>query len=580
MGELRSSHFHTGIDIRTGGQEGLKVLAADNGYVFRISVNPSGYGNTIYIKHPNGHTTVYAHLKSFRKDIAEYVRKEQYSKNKFKLNVFPDGSTFKVKRGDVIALSGNSGSSGGPHLHFDVRNRNQNLLNPLHYGFSEITDIRPPLAKNLALVTTTIGSRVNGEFGRIEIPFEYNKSDYFINDTIYAVGRIGLELYAYDRMNNTRFKTGINKIEVLVNDKIHLITSIDTWSFSKARQFYTYTNYEALVMTGKRYHKLYIDKGNHLPFYSLTTDQGYLTIEEGKIYVVKINLTDSYNNKSTVDFVIKGSKINSAQGKNTKAQYGNWSISTNTLIIMAKKQETVLLGNKPIQATYTTEQYAIYLHNLKQSIPSSYLINGETKTLPIKAFIKAGSTYKYYHKVADIQFWKSTLFKDFYFTFESKLDTTTGVEIITIGNSNIPLNKNYSVTFKPSNIPISTKYLAVYGVWGKNSSFVGGKWNGTQISFKSRNFGSYTILADSISPTIKPLILTKDEMAFKISDNLSGIATITMRVNGEWVLMNYDPKKSLIWAEKPRSSFNFKGKIKLTVTDKMDNEAIHSTEIK
>ncbi len=579
MGELRSSHFHTGIDIRTGGQEGLDVLSADDGYIFRISVNPKGYGNAIYIKHPNGHTTVYAHLKSFRKDIAEYVRKEQYSKKQFKLNVFPGGSVFKVKRGDIIALSGNSGSSGGPHLHFDVRNRNQDLLNPLHYGFSEITDIRPPLAKNLALVTSTINSRVNGEFGRIEIPFNYKKSNYFITDTINAIGKIGLELYAYDRMNNTRFKTGINKIEVLVNDKVHLITSIDTWPFSKARQFYTYTNYEALATSGKRYHKLYIDEGNQLPFYSPTTNQGYLVIDEGKIYVVKIYLTDSYNNKSTIDFVIKGGKTKESQLTNTKTPRQDWNISNQTLLIKATIGDTVLLDKKPILASYTTKKNAIYLHNLKQSIPSNYSINGETKNFTIKTLIQAGSAYKFYHKVADIQFWKTTLLKDFYFQFESKLDSVTGFEIITIGNSTIPLNKNYSVTFKPASLPASTRYLAVYAVWGKNSSFIGNKWNGNQVSFKSRNFGSYTILADSIPPTIKPLVLNQHEMVFKISDNLAGINKITMLVNKQWVLMNYDPKKRLIWAEKPTASFNFKGIIKLTVTDNMNNKTVHSTNI-
>ncbi len=582
MGELRSSHFHTGIDIRTGGQEGLNVLAADDGYIFRISVNPGGYGNAIYIKHPNGHTTVYAHLKSFRKDIADYVRKQQYSKKQFKLNVFPDGRIFKVKRGDIIALSGNSGSSGGPHLHFDVRNRNQDLLNPLHYGFDEITDIRPPLAKNLALVTTTINSRVSGEFGRIEIPFEYIQNNYFIKDTIFAAGRIGLELYAYDRMNNTRFKTGINKIEVLVNGETYLITTIDTWPFSKARQFYTYVNYEALANNNKRYHKLYIDKGNTLDFYSIATNQGYLNVKNGKTYTVNITLTDSYNNKSYVSFVVKGATTRTPASNTLRVK--PWRVDNDILTYKTRDIDTLLFytNGKSIAPTiaYAKNKEAVYLHNLSTFIPDSVAVNGYMLALPIKAYIKAGVAYKFYDKVADIQFWKTTLFKDFYFTFESKTDSLTGAEIITIGNSTIPLNKNYSVTFKPANLPTNTKYLAVYAVWGKNSSFVGGKWSGNQVSFKSRNFGRYTILADSISPTIKPLILNNNEMVFKINDNLSGIKKITLLVNKQWILMNYDPKKNLIWAEKPMGSFNFKGKIKLIVTDKMDNEAVYSTEIK
>ncbi len=583
MGELRSSHFHTGIDIRTGGQEGLDVLAADDGYIFRISVNPSGYGNAIYIKHPNGHTTVYAHLKSFRKDIADYVRGEQYKKQVFKLNVFPNGTMFKLKRGDIIALSGNSGSSGGPHLHFDVRNRNQDLLNPLHYGFSEITDIRAPLAKNIALVTSNINGRVNGEFGRIEIPFEYDKNNYFIKDTITALGRIGLELYAYDKMNNTRFKTGINKIKVMVNEKIHLITSIDTWPFSKARQFYTYTNYEALATSGKRYHKLYIDDGNYLPFYSPTTNNGYLIIEKDKIYNIHITLTDSYNNKSLVQFVLKGKDENTMVLKNTDLSSKNWKVANNTLVIKTQKNDTLAVfsnGNKlSTQPAFRHKNKPVYLIDLQNKIPDSISVNNKIKRLPIRSFVKAGISYTYYNNTADIQFWKTTLFKDFFFTFSSKIDSITGFEIITIGDSNIPLNKNYSVTFKPSNLPLNKQYLAVYGVWGKNSSFVGSQWKGNQISFKSRNFGSYTILADSIPPIIKPLILNSNEMVFKISDNLSGIKKITMLVNNKWILMNYDPKKRRIWAEKPTASFNFKGKIELTVTDNMNNKAIHSTQI-
>ena len=127
MGELRSTHFHTGIDIRTGGQQGLSVLSAAEGYISRIKVSGSGYGNTIYVLHPNGKTTVYAHLKSFRADIEKYVKDAQYKKESFEVNLFPKANQFVLVKGDTLALSGNSGSSGGPHLHFDIRDENQNL---------------------------------------------------------------------------------------------------------------------------------------------------------------------------------------------------------------------------------------------------------------------------------------------------------------------------------------------------------------------------------------------------------------------------------------------------------------------
>lgn len=582
MGELRSSHFHTGIDVRTGGQEGLAVLAADDGYVSRIAVNPGGYGNALYIKHPNGHTTVYAHLKSFNEKIANYVRSEQYKKQKFAVNLFPNASSFKVNRGDEIAISGNSGSSGGPHLHFDVRNRNQDLLNPLHYGFKEITDIRAPQAKTLAITTSSIESRVNGEFGRIEIPFEYVKNNYFVRDTIHALGRIGLELFAYDRMNNTRFRTGINKIEVKVNNRVHMITSIDTWPFSKSRQFYTYLNYEALANSSKRFHKLYIDEGNHLDFYSTTSDNGYLSIDQNQIYTVEITLSDSYNNKSTVNFIIAGKPDANGYLKNT-SDPKPWRLDKNTLVLATNSSDTLLVflnGNSnSLTPTYSANNKAVYLSNLKENVPDSISINGDIEIIPIKSFIPAGVEYKFYDPLVDIQFWKKTLFSDLYLTLKSKIDTVTGFEIITIGNSNIPLNKNYTVNLKPSNTPENKQYLAIYGVWGKHSSYVGGKWTGNQISFKTRTFGSYTLLADSIPPLIKPLILNQNEMVFKISDNLSGIKEYAMTINNEWVLMNYDPKKNIIWAEKPNASFIFKGNLKLIVLDNMDNESIHSTKL-
>lgn len=583
MGELRSSHFHTGIDIRTGGQEGLAVLAADDGYLSRVKIKPGGYGNTIYIKHPNGHTTVYAHLKSFRPDIAAYVRKQQYEKKTFSIDLYTDKDLFRFSRGDTIAVSGNSGSSGGPHLHFDVRNRNQDLLNPLHYGFKEITDTRPPLAKELALVTTTIESSVNGEFGRIVIPFEYEKNKYFIRDTVNAIGKIGLELFAYDRMTNTRFKTGLNRIEIRVNNSIHMITTIDSWSFSKSRQFYTYINYEALANKGKRFHKLYIDEGNHLPFYSKIINNGYLNIEQGKTYSVEIKIKDSYENESNVNFVINGTTNNAKSFDNTIVPTTSWRLEKNNLILKTNLEDTLRIYTKgkaiSLEPLFVKNKHLIYIWELKKGLIDSISINGRTENLNIVALVPTGIDYKLYNPVADVQFAKNTLFSNLFVTLSSKTDTTSGFEIVTIGNSTIPLNKSFTMNYKPSTAPLNKKYWHMYSVWGKSSAFIGGRWKGDQISFKTRSFGNYTLKADSIPPEIKPLTISSDELVFKITDNLSGIKTINMNVNNQWILMNYDPKRNLIWAEKPRADYIYKEALVLKVTDNSGNERIHSTKI-
>jgi len=178
MGELRASHFHAGLDIKTNGVEGLNVYAAAEGYVSRIAVSTGGYGNAVYVVHPNGTTTVYAHLQRFNKELAKYVLESQYKQKSFTVNLFPDRGRFKLKKGEVLGYSGNSGSSTGPHLHFEIRDANQEVLDPLRIGFTEIKDKIAPIAERIALKTMNINSRVNGQFGRFEFNLEKRGNEY------------------------------------------------------------------------------------------------------------------------------------------------------------------------------------------------------------------------------------------------------------------------------------------------------------------------------------------------------------------------------------------------------------------
>jgi hypothetical protein len=258
MGELRTTHFHSGIDIRTNNMSGYPVVASKSGYISRITMTPSGYGNIIYIKHPDGNTTLYAHLSKFAGAVADYVLNEQYRRKTFSIDLdFPEGR-FPVKQGELIALSGNTGSSGGPHLHFDIRDKDNFALDPLQVaGFPEIVDKLAPAPEKVALKTMTKDSRINDRFGRFEF-YASNKggNKYSMATPILASGVIGLEIIAKDRLAaGSPFYGGVNFIEVRVDDQLVFSQSIDKIDISESRAIYTLMDFKTMRNKGTRFYK-------------------------------------------------------------------------------------------------------------------------------------------------------------------------------------------------------------------------------------------------------------------------------------------------------------------------------------
>jgi murein DD-endopeptidase MepM/ murein hydrolase activator NlpD len=138
FGELRIDHFHSGVDIKTQGATGKEILATASGYVYRISISPGGFGNAIYLRHPAGYSTVYGHLERFTPEIDKYVKEQQYLKKTFTITLFPPKDKFPVTQGDVIGFSGNSGSSAGPHLHYEIRKSDTEApVNPLFLSLEQ-----------------------------------------------------------------------------------------------------------------------------------------------------------------------------------------------------------------------------------------------------------------------------------------------------------------------------------------------------------------------------------------------------------------------------------------------------------
>ncbi len=584
MGELRSNHFHAGIDIKTSGVEGLPVYAAADGFISRIKTSAWGYGNALYIQHPNGETTVYAHLLNYNDPIQDFVRTAQYAQKTFEIELFPERTQFPVKQGEVIAFSGNTGGSGGPHLHFEIRDRNQEVLNPLSYEFAEVVDNIPPDIDRIALISLEKDARINDQFGRFEFNLSKSGAKYQIKEPIFLHGLVGIELLGNDRANGAGNRNGIACIETFLDEEKIFYQNITKFSFSETRDILAFHNYPVYKQTGKRFYKLYIDEGNSLPFYSQTKNKGRLRIRASSKHTVTINAYDTYQNKSQLSFqVIHKAPTNNSTGNIATSES---EVIKNTLKITAhasgagNSSGTFFANRMQYKRSpdYSHGSNSIFLWDLRKGLPDSVEIQGNTWKYNFRALVPSGKVFNLYHKRMDIYFPKTALYDTLYFTSDYWQDGN--MEIFGIGNDIFPLRKNIYVTLKPSLNYKNKARTHVYSVSSSGSfGFEGGDWENSNIKFNTRNFGKFTILADTVPPTINAIKINKDELRFIISDGLSGIDSYETTIDGEWILMQYDYKRDLIWSDKLKKDQPFKGELILKVKDRAGNEAEYKAKL-
>ncbi|MBT8321665.1 MAG: M23 family metallopeptidase, partial [Eudoraea sp.] len=235
FGELRSNHFHSGIDIKTQQRQGLPVFSIADGTITRIKISHWGYGKALYIAHPNGYTSVYAHLKKFSPEIEEYVKKIQYQKQSYEVELFPDFGEIKVKKDSVVAYSGNTGGSSGPHLHFEIRNSiNEKPTNPLLYGL-EVRDATNPSLVSLHAYPLSQEAQVNQSNERVQLSYSKQADGTYLAEKVKALGTIGFGVNAFDRQDLAANKNGVFAIEQRVNGKVYTDFDFDSFSFSETR---------------------------------------------------------------------------------------------------------------------------------------------------------------------------------------------------------------------------------------------------------------------------------------------------------------------------------------------------------
>jgi hypothetical protein len=295
--ELRNNHFHAGIDFKTGGREGLPVRAAKQGYISRISVSHLGYGKALYLSHPDGTTTLYAHLRRFTPPVAGLVRQRQYEEQSFKVDFELEEGLFPVERGQVIAQSGNTGSSAGPHLHFEVRETaSQEVLDPLDWYAPFVNDSRPPHAQGAYLCALP----ERGVVGR-------GKAKVFCSPggTVEAWGDVGAAIRAYDFMDGTKNVYGVKSLTLEVDGKEVFRSGISRFAFSETRFINAFIDYGEWKKHRRFFMKSFIEPGNDLRFLHAHR-KGYVCINQERDYRFVYTLSDAFGNTSHFRFTVRG----------------------------------------------------------------------------------------------------------------------------------------------------------------------------------------------------------------------------------------------------------------------------------
>ncbi len=569
--ELRPNHFHTGLDFKTGGQEGVPILAAADGWVHRIKISSFGYGNVIYLKHPNGKITLYGHLRNFNKELSDYMRKKMYAAKVNELEVYPEPGELQVKQGQRIADSGNTGGSGGPHLHFEIRDSLDRALDPLLFGFPEILDNVAPVPQSIVIVPLEIDSRVNGKFDRLEVNPLANGSDYRLPNDIKITGKVGIEIRSFDQLDGASNRNGFPIFELTDEEGTVFNLTVDKVDFNYTRQFlhHTFQN---------RYSKLYYQKNLKFEFiYPRLENTGHLELEPDVKKNYKLKLRDAYGNESHISFTLLGQDLETNISDGAAPSRASLDYINNILKIKAPVSPKGGLAKFYVGANafemlpaYQDASSRTYLWDMNFGIPEEIDICSEVVIPGINALIPAGKEISYSDKNVQMNFNKKTVLDDLFLRVSQSASSTSPRLLVNSSREYLwnPVNILWSVPNYSGNKSRSHAYYTSGGA----KSFLGGTWDGDTLTFGSRYLGEITILQDNVKPTISVVRVNSSEMRFVIRDALSGIDSYEAYVNGKWVLMRYEHKQAVIWSEK-LSNEPFKGEVLLKVTDKAGNTA-------
>jgi murein DD-endopeptidase MepM/ murein hydrolase activator NlpD len=519
-GEIREAHFHAGIDILA--DPGMKVYSVREGTISRIAVTLQGYGKALYVTHPDGYTSVYAHLSSFLPEVEKYVKDQQYRKRKYVVDLYPAAGKFPVKQGQVIALTGNTGYSFGPHLHFEMRDSNGDIpLNVLTLGFP-VTDSRKPRITCLGIYSLDPQSRVDDSGIKKLIPLTGNNDDRItIPDPVRVWGKIGFGIETYDYLDGRENICSPLQVSLLVDDAPVSSFKLDRIPFEKTSYVNSHIDYAEKIFSGRKIQKLFLDPNNELGIYSGVINRGICRFTDSIIHPVVIRVEDAAGNQSSLYFRV---------------------ISEHP----ARALEMALDSNRV--ATFYFDSLNVFeTGDLKVVVPAKALFT------PVEFRYKA-------EKAADTLF--SALHR--------------------IHDEGTPLRGTYIISVRPVHLPNELSSKAVLVQIGRDNKItsMGGNFEKGSITARVGSFGTFAVAVDTVPPEIRPVSFvnkgrfTEDQsISFQIKDDLSGIGSYNGFIDGKWALFEYDLRNNLLFytPDASRLSQNQEHTLELIIVDNRNN---------
>ena len=501
FGEIRTNHFHGGLDLRVGGDVGEPIYAAAEGYVSRIKVSPWGGGKHIYITHPNGFRTVYMHLDGYAGELAKFVHDYQYSHRLFAFDVDLPQDSIMVEKGQLIGYAGNSGSSGGPHLHYEIRFAdNDQPINPLYFGI-EYSDPLPPTIANVKLYPADKSTLIDGVSKEWILTSTRKVGKRYMSvtaDSVTVSGRFYAGIYAYDKSDKDSRRNGVERIEIYVDGALFAIYSVPSYIYEETRAINAQIDYQQYQKNKEYYVITRQLPGIRYPKVTVARDSGYICFHDNNLHKMEFRVYDYKGNVAKQSL-----KVRSVFDESVGSQQSHLSIHN---------------------SQFTNSQLSVRYSKSK-------VIDTAGFRLTIKPY---------------------TLFSDDELVFrilQRKAGFYGNVYTIYPRNYNYPPNNAYTIELPmPHGVKVNRSKLLICSVAGKKSSAIETRIEDGVLKADVKYFGSFTVAADTVPPVVTPsnfkdgATITKKELRLKITDDFSGIATYNCFISGRWVLAEYDPK--------------------------------------